>query len=88
MAKRKSKAEATVSFNLTLGGKLARRLDVEFKRAQKVAPYAFISRSAFLAHALGEWVSILDHPERNPTLPVGVRVRIRPPAPDAHAQLD
>ena len=85
MPKRKSKADATVSFNLTLGGKLARRLDAEFAKAQEMAPYAFISRSAFLAHALGEWVSILDHPERNPTLPVGVRVRTRPPAGDAHA---
>ena len=85
MAKRKSKAVATVSFNLTLGGKLARRLDAEFAKAREMAPYAFTSRSAFLAHALGEWVSILDHPERNPTLPVGVRVRTRPPAGDAHA---
>ena len=88
MPKRKSKAVATVSFNLTLGGKLARRLDAEFKRAQAVAPYAFISRSAFLAHALGEWVAILDDPSREPTLAGDVRVRTRPSGGDAHAQQD
>ena len=81
MAK-KSKADATVSFNLTLGGKLARRLDAEFAKTREMAPYMFVSRSAFLAHCLGEWIAILDCPSRQPTLPV-VRRRTRPPAPDA-----
>ena len=85
MAKRKSKAVATVSFNLTLGGKLARRLDAEFAKAQEMAPYMFVSRSAFLAHCLGEWVAILDCPSREPTLAGDVRVRTRPPGGDAHA---
>ena len=80
MPKRKPKSAATVAFNLTLSGKLARRLDKEFARAQEMAPYAFISRSAFLAHCLGEWVSILDHPERTPSLPSSTRVRTRPAA--------
>ena len=85
MAKRKPKSEASVCFNLTLGGKLARRLDAEFAKAQEMAPYMFVSRSAFLAHALGEWVAILDCPSREPTLAGDVRVRTRPPAGDAHA---
>ena len=78
MARRKPAAESTVSFNLTLSAKLARRLDAEFARAQDMAPYMFVSRSAFLAHCLGEWVAILDNPSRNPTLPKPVRVRLRP----------
>ncbi len=78
MPRRKSKADATVCFNVTLSGKLARRLDAEFARAQEAAPYAFISRSALIAHALGEWCAILDNPAREPSLPKPARVRVRP----------
>ena len=78
--RKKPAADATVCFNVTLSGKLARRLDAEFAKAQAMAPYAFISRSALIAHALGEWVSILDDPTVEPSLPAGVRVRVRPGA--------
>ena len=88
MPKRKSKADASVSFNLTLGGPLARRLDREFAKAKKMNPYMFVSRSAFLAFCLGQWVEILDSPSREPTLAGDVRVRTRPPAGDARAQLN
>lgn len=78
MARRKPKAESTVSFNITIPRKLAGRLDAELSRAKELVPYQSISRSAFLSHALGEWCALLDDPTTRPTLP-SVRVRLRPP---------
>lgn len=78
MPKRKAKADATVCFNLTLSGKLARRLDSEFAKAWALNPLLFISRSAFLAFCLAEFVAVLDDPWREPTPPKPARVRTRP----------
>ncbi len=78
MAKRKAKADATVCFNLTLSGKLAARLAREYAKARALNPLLFISRSAFLAYCLAEFIAVLDDPDRNPTLPAGTRVRTRP----------
>lgn len=78
MAKRKAKSEGSVAFNLTLPGRLARRLDREHEKALALNPLLFISRSAFLAYCLSEFIACLDDPERDPTLPKGTRVRTRP----------
>ena len=77
MARRKPKAESTVSFNVTIPRKLARRMDKELAKTRKMLPYACISRSAFYAHALGEWCAILDSPGFE-LRPLEVRVRTRP----------
>ena len=77
MGKRKSKAESTVSFNITLPRKLARRLDAELLKTKKLVPFMVISRSALIAHALGEWISLLNDPATQPSLPAA-RVRTRP----------
>ena len=78
MGRRKPAAESTISFNVTLPRKLARRLDAELAKMKKLVPYMVISRSALVSHALGEWCSLLDNPALQPTLPV--RARARPPA--------
>ncbi len=83
MAKRKPKGSLTKNYTLTMTVHLARRLDQELEKARQAAPGQFISRSAFYAHIMAEWLEILQHPARVPTLPV-VRRRTRPPAGDAH----
>ena len=77
MARRKPKAESTISFNITIPRKLAGRLDAELAKVKKLSPFMVISRSQLIAHALGEWVSLLSDPATHPTLPV--RQRARPP---------
>lgn len=78
MPRRKAKADATVAFNLTLPGKLARRLDAEFAKARAMNPLLFVSRSGFLAFCLAEFIAVLDDPWREPSLPKPARVRTRP----------
>lgn len=78
MGRRKPKSESTVSFNVTLPRKLSERLDDELVKTKNLVPYMVISRSAFISHCLGEWLSLLRDPTTQPTLPT--RQRVRPPA--------
>ncbi len=64
--------------NVTLPRALSMRLDEELAKARAAAPLMNISKSAFYAHIMIEWISLLDDPNRNPTLPAGTRVRTRP----------
>ena len=84
MAKRKPKAALTKNYTLTMTVHLARQLDEELQKAREAVPGLFISKSAFFAHIMSEWLAMLRQPEREPTLPV-VRRRTRPPGGDAHA---
>ena len=85
---RKPAAELTVTVHLTVPVKLANRLDGMWRDLKAQKPYSFISRSGFYCHCLGGFIELFDDPERQPTLPAVVRRRIRPAAPDAHAQQD
>ena len=87
MAKRKPKAALTKNYTLTMTVHLARQLDEELQKAREAVPGLFISKSAFFAHIMSEWLAMLRQPEREPTLPAPRR-RTRPPAPDARAQQD
>ena len=64
--------------NVTLPRALSKRLDELLAEARLAAPLSHISKSAFYAHIMIEWLSLLDDPNRNPTLPAGTRVRTRP----------
>lgn len=66
--------------NVTLPRALSMRLDEELAKARAAAPLMNISKSAFYAHIMSEWLSLLDDPNCNPTLPAGTRVRTRPAA--------
>ena len=85
---RKPAAELTRTVHLTVPVKLANRLDGMWRNLKAQKPYSFISRSGFYSFCLGEYVALFEDPERQPTMPAVVRRRIRPPAPDAHAQQD
>lgn len=65
-------------YNITVPRALGRRLDAELAKARAAVPLMYISKSAFFSHIMAEWISLLDDPHRNPTLPEGTRVRTRP----------
>ena len=73
MAKSK---KATVPICINIPCKLMRRLDRMLADLRAREEYGHISRSAFLSHALKEWLMILDNPAREPA-PAEVRRRIR-----------
>lgn len=91
MPKAKPKNPGTVAICINVPVKLMKRLDKELAALRRHQEYAYISRSAFLSHALAEWVAILDNPARLPESPQAVRRRLRPAprtTPNGMSKLD
>lgn len=78
MPKVKPKNLGTVAICINVPVKLMKRLDKELAALRRHQEYAYISRSAFLSHALAEWTMILDNPAREPATATEVHRRLRP----------
>jgi hypothetical protein len=66
---------ATVTLSLSMPRALLERVDAKVEEVRRDHPYLNVSRSALVAHALGEWLELLDEPERVPTAAPRCRVR-------------
>ena len=78
MAKAKPKNPGTVPICINIPRKLMKALDKRLADLRAKEEYAYISRSAFLSHALAEWTMILDNPAYEPAPAQEVRRRLRP----------
>ncbi len=78
MAKPKRKNPETVAVCLNIPTKLMKVLDKRLADLRAKEEYAYISRSAFVSHALGEWCRILDDAAYEPAPAQEVRRRLRP----------
>ena len=78
MPKPKSNKAATTPICINVPVKLMRRLDKMLEQLRSKEEFAWISRSAFISHALGEWCRILDDAAYEPAPAQEVRRRLRP----------
>lgn len=78
MAKPKFEKSATIPICINVPVRLMKRLDTMLADLRRQQEYAYISRSAFISHALSEWTLILDNPARLPAPAQEVRRRLRP----------
>ena len=80
MPRAKRKNRETVPICINVPTRLMKRLDKMLADLRAREEYAYISRSAFISHALSEWCQILDNPAYEPAPATEVRRRLRPAA--------